>query len=43
MLELAGSRSGRPYGEDELRLVEEVGLDVARAVELFRGFRGLEV
>jgi len=38
---LAGSRSGRPYGDEELRLVEEVGLDVARAVELFRGFPGL--
>jgi hypothetical protein len=41
VLELAGSHSGRPYGEDELGLVEEVGLDVARAVELFRGFPGL--
>ena len=38
---LAGSRSGRHYGEDELGLVEEVGLDVARAVELFREFPGL--
>ncbi|HLF82134.1 MAG TPA: hypothetical protein VI410_10230, partial [Anaerolineales bacterium] len=38
---LAGSHSGRPYGEDELGLVEEVGLDVARAVELFREFPGL--
>ena len=41
VLELAGSHSGRPYGEDELGLVEEVGLDVARAVELFREFPGL--
>lgn len=41
LLELTGSRSGHPYGEDELRLVEQVGLDVARAVELFRGFPGL--
>jgi hypothetical protein len=37
-LDLAGSPSGRPYAEAELRLLEEVALDVARVVELFRGF-----
>ena len=41
VLDLAGSRSGRPYAEAELRLLEEVALDVARVVELFRGFPSL--
>ena len=33
-MELAGSRTGRAYDEEELWLLEEAGLDVARAAEL---------
>jgi GAF domain-containing protein len=36
-LELGRSRSGRPYGEGTLRLVEQVAADVAQAVEIFHG------